>query len=109
MQAGQPVTPRPQPMLQPRVPSIWAQAGIYHPDPDKPHFETELEINDFPQHARWKVQTSHTRNTALRCFAKCEEVKIMFTRAQPSGLCWECLLALAPRSLHGMLQHLMQQ
>ena len=21
----------------------------------KSHFETELEINDFPQHARWKV------------------------------------------------------
>lgn len=23
--------------------------------PDESHFETELEINDFPQHARWKV------------------------------------------------------
>ena len=21
----------------------------------KPHFESELEVNDFPQHARWKV------------------------------------------------------
>ena len=21
----------------------------------KPHYEAELEINDFPQHARWKV------------------------------------------------------
>lgn len=24
-------------------------------DPDKPHFESRLDINDFPQHSRWKV------------------------------------------------------
>ena len=25
-------------------------------DPTLPHYEADLEINDFPQHARWKVQ-----------------------------------------------------
>ncbi len=29
-------------------------AGVF--DPLLPHFESELEINDFPQHARWKVR-----------------------------------------------------
>lgn len=27
--------------------------GIF--DPTLPHYEADLEINDFPQHARWKV------------------------------------------------------
>ena len=54
-----PVTALPQPMLQPKVPSMWAQPGAYNPAADKPHFETELEINDFPQHARWKVHLLH--------------------------------------------------
>lgn len=31
-----------------------AAAGVF--DPSLPHFETELEINDFPQRARWKVR-----------------------------------------------------
>ena len=53
-----PAAPIPQPMMQPKVPSMWAQPGTYQPEADRPHFETELEINDFPQHARWKV--SHT-------------------------------------------------
>ena len=53
------ITALPQPMLQPKVPSMWAQPGSYQPDANKPHFETELEINDFPQHARWKVWSSH--------------------------------------------------
>jgi hypothetical protein len=54
-QAGMPAAPIPQPMMQPKVPSMWAQPGTYQPEADRPHFETELEINDFPQHARWKV------------------------------------------------------
>ena len=58
LQAGMPAAPIPQPMMQPKVPSMWAQPGTYQPEADRPHFETELEINDFPQHARWKV--SHT-------------------------------------------------
>jgi hypothetical protein len=52
-----PAAPIPQPMMQPKVPSMWAQPGTYQPEADRPHFETELEINDFPQHARWKVIT----------------------------------------------------
>ena len=47
--------PIPQTFTQPKVPSMWAQPGSYQPEADKPHFESELEINDFPQHARWKV------------------------------------------------------
>ncbi len=34
-----------------------AAAGI------KPHYELELEINDFPQHSRWKVRRSHHHST----------------------------------------------
>ena len=49
------VAPIPQTFTQPKVPSMWAQPGSYQPEADKPHFESELEINDFPQHARWKV------------------------------------------------------
>lgn len=29
--------------------------GGLEPVSNEPHFESELEINDFPQHARWKV------------------------------------------------------
>jgi hypothetical protein len=32
--------------------------GALKPEEPKKHFETELEINDFPQHARWKVGDS---------------------------------------------------
>ena len=60
-----PVTALPQPMLQPKVPSMWAQPGAYNPAADKPHFETELEINDFPQHARWKVHLSLFSNAIV--------------------------------------------
>ena len=35
--------------------SFPALAGVF--DPTLPHFEAELEINDFPQHARWKVRS----------------------------------------------------
>ena len=65
VQAGMPVTALPQPMLQPKVPSMWAQPGSYQADSQKPHFETELEINDFPQHARWKVCLRHACTEAL--------------------------------------------
>ncbi len=33
-----------------------AAAGVF--DPSLPHYEQELEINDFPQHARWKVHAA---------------------------------------------------
>lgn len=55
LQRGMAVAPIPQTFTQPKVPSMWAQPGSYQPEADKPHFESELEINDFPQHARWKV------------------------------------------------------
>ena len=32
------------------------------PAPTEQHFETELEINDFPQHARWKVTHKDSMN-----------------------------------------------
>ncbi|BDA49746.1 DEAD-box ATP-dependent RNA helicase 42 [Coccomyxa sp. Obi] len=52
--AGMPVTSvTPMPAYNPNVPSMWAQPGSQLPA--GPHFEAELEINDFPQHARWKV------------------------------------------------------
>lgn len=42
------------PSYMPQAPSMWAQPGSQQPS--GPHFEAELEINDFPQHARWKVR-----------------------------------------------------
>lgn len=60
-----PAAPIPQPMMQPKVPSMWAQPGTYQPEADRPHFETELEINDFPQHARWKA----SRTSLIPCQA----------------------------------------
>ena len=36
------------------------------------HFEAEMEINDFPQHARWKVRApGHTRQPGC-CPALCQ-------------------------------------
>ena len=32
-------------------------AGVL--DVAQPHFEADLEINDFPQHARWKARCQH--------------------------------------------------
>ena len=32
----------------------------------KPQFITELEINDFPQHARWKVRLHHSLNHSTK-------------------------------------------
>jgi hypothetical protein len=32
-----------------------AMANAATGEASKPHFESELEINDFPQQARWKV------------------------------------------------------
>lgn len=37
--------------------SLSGAAGAKAPEPTRPHYEAELEINDFPQHARWKVRT----------------------------------------------------
>jgi hypothetical protein len=34
---------------------MWAQPGAPQVEAG-PHFEAELEINDFPQHARWKAR-----------------------------------------------------
>lgn len=78
-----PVTALPQPMLQPKVPSMWAQPGSYQPDANKPHFETELEINDFPQHARWKVRFFHSCTRGL--------VFVIFRRHHSGSLCWTVL------------------
>ena len=70
---------------------MWAHQDIYHPDPAKPHFQTELEINDIPQRARWRVESSHCYNTVPECFAECKDIHFMFRRIQPSSLCWKCL------------------
>ena len=32
-----------------------------------PHFEADLEINDFPQHARWKARTQHVPRSQPNC------------------------------------------
>ncbi|KAK9809677.1 hypothetical protein WJX73_003655 [Symbiochloris irregularis] len=47
-------TPAQPQMGQYRTPQIGQYAPGEAPE-RKSHFETELEINDFPQHARWKV------------------------------------------------------
>lgn len=36
--------------------------GVPGKDPTKPHYEAELEINDFPQHSRWKVGYAHVHH-----------------------------------------------
>ncbi|EIE18729.1 DEAD-domain-containing protein [Coccomyxa subellipsoidea C-169] len=53
VQHGMPVTPMQQMPAYPQAPSMWAAPGSQLPA--GPHFEAELEINEFPQHARWKV------------------------------------------------------
>lgn len=45
---------------------MWAQPGTQLPA--GPHFEAELEINDFPQHARWKVRA--LRPSAALCLRR---------------------------------------
>lgn len=52
MQAGIPVTQQTM-VHRPMVPM-----GM--------HYEAEIEINDFPQHARWKVCVSYFSNSWLR-------------------------------------------
>lgn len=54
VQHGMPVTPMQQMPAYPQAPSMWAAPGSQLPA--GPHFEAELEINEFPQHARWKVR-----------------------------------------------------
>jgi hypothetical protein len=56
VQAGIPMTSMQQMPAYPQAPSMWAAPGSQLPA--GPHFESELEINDFPQHARWKVRKS---------------------------------------------------
>ena len=36
--------------------SMSGVTGAKAPEPTRAHYEAELEINDFPQHARWKVR-----------------------------------------------------
>lgn len=80
LQAGMPSAPIPQVMMQPRVPSMWAQPGSYQPEAERPHFESELEINDFPQHARWKVVS-----TPIFCFTHCTLQQALIRR--PAACC----------------------
>ena len=67
---------------------------IQMPQPEeekKPQFITELEINDFPQHARWKVRvisashafTNACQIAAIRCY-------LLLTRT-----CIQCALVTA--------------
>lgn len=55
----------------------------------KPQFITELEINDFPQHARWKVRLHHSLNqlhsymlwdSLQDCFLQLSDTDPVFTR-----------------------------
>lgn len=55
---GAPGMPGAAPGLVPGAAGGLAGAAMAPPAPAK-HFETELEINDFPQHARWKVGAVH--------------------------------------------------
>ena len=57
LQHGMPVAPPTAPSIAQaraqQVPGQWAA-----PEEERvSYFETELEINDFPQHARWKVRS----------------------------------------------------
>lgn len=72
VQVGMPVT-QPAPAFGGSAADVAARlmnnAGVA-PEPDMgPHFEAELEINDFPQHARWKV--GRPAYGLLECLAAC--------------------------------------
>ena len=73
----------------------------YMPQPEeekKPQFITELEINDFPQHARWKVclhcccpaVTAHClqlgRVPTIQSFV-CVHVQSVVSKASPHACC----------------------
>jgi hypothetical protein len=67
VQIGYTAPPTAQMPAYPQAPSMYAAPGSMQPDSDKPHFEAELEINDFPQHARWKVRSFFCSVLALHC------------------------------------------
>lgn len=52
-----PASAIPNPGVQ-RAAMLASSWGLGMEDPDKPHFEARLDINDFPQHSRWKVMSA---------------------------------------------------
>lgn len=50
--------------------SMSGVTGAKAPEPTRAHYEAELEINDFPQHARWKVRGEWGLFVAM-CVAVC--------------------------------------
>lgn len=70
--------------VQHGIPASSIAPPVHRPNvPSGMHYEAEIEINDFPQHARWKVSGNlEDRKLAASCGMALDAL------AEPSALFW---------------------
>lgn len=74
--------------------SMSGVTGAKAPEPTRAHYEAELEINDFPQHARWKVR-------GVGAWVVCGNAVWRFTRWKVQGVrAFSCFWQSRPQHVH---------